>query len=50
LHVTLNPEQQRIIDGQLRSAVREMLIFVEKNRIPLHGVSVKQLIREGHRL
>lgn len=31
-------------------AVREMLDFVEKNRTPLQGVSVKQLIHEGHRL
>jgi Arc/MetJ-type ribon-helix-helix transcriptional regulator len=31
-------------------AVREMMNFVEKNRIPLPDVSVKQLIREGHRL
>jgi putative addiction module CopG family antidote len=35
--------------GQLE-AVREMLAFVEKNRIRLEGVSVKDLIREGHRL
>jgi hypothetical protein len=31
-------------------AVREMLDFVEKNRTPLQDISVKQLIREGHRL
>ncbi len=31
-------------------AVREMLDFVQKNRTPLQGISVKQLIREGHRL
>jgi Arc/MetJ-type ribon-helix-helix transcriptional regulator len=31
-------------------AVREMLDFVEKNRTPLEDISVKQLIREGHRL
>jgi hypothetical protein len=30
--------------------VREMLAFVEKNRVRLDGVSVKELIREGHRL
>jgi Arc/MetJ-type ribon-helix-helix transcriptional regulator len=30
-------------------AVREMMNFVEKNRIPLRDISVKQLIREGHR-
>jgi len=27
-----------------------MLNFVEQNRTSLQGVSVKQLIREGHRL
>ena len=37
-------------DEQRLSAVREMLDFVEKNRTPLHGISVKQLIHEGHRL
>lgn len=31
-------------------AVREMLDFVEKNRTRLQGISVKQLIHEGHRL
>lgn len=31
-------------------AVREMLDFAGKNRTPLEGISVKQLIREGHRL
>jgi len=81
--ITLTPEQQRIVDEQLRSgryrtpadvvgealrslresdlqaggaagsyreAVREMLRFAEANRVPLHDVSVKQLIHEGHRL
>jgi len=33
-----------------REAVREMLAFVEKNHIRLDGVSVKELIHEGHRL
>jgi Arc/MetJ-type ribon-helix-helix transcriptional regulator len=37
-------------NGQRANAVREMLIFVEKNRTPLQGVSVRQLIHEGHRL
>ena len=37
-------------NGQRANAVREMLTFVEKNRTPLQGVSVKQLIHEGHRL
>lgn len=31
-------------------AVREMLAFVEKNRVRLSGISVKDLIHEGHRL
>jgi len=31
-------------------AVREMLNFVDKNRTPLQGVSVKELIHEGHHL
>ena len=37
-------------DGHQDDAVREMLNFVEKNRTPLPGISVKKLIREGHRL
>ncbi len=37
-------------NGAQREAVREMLAFVETNRVRLEGVSVKQLIHEGHRL
>jgi len=37
-------------NGGSESAVREMLNFVAENRTPLQGISVKQLIREGHRL
>jgi putative addiction module CopG family antidote len=37
-------------NGTQREAVREMLAFVEKNRVRLEGVSVKDLIHEGHRL
>jgi putative addiction module CopG family antidote len=37
-------------NGSQHEAVREMLEFVEKNRVRLEGVSVKQLIHEGHRL
>jgi putative addiction module CopG family antidote len=37
-------------NGAQREAVREMLAFVEKNRVRLDGVSVKELIHEGHRL
>lgn len=37
-------------NGNQESAVQEMLKFVAENRTPLQGISVKQLIREGHRL
>ncbi len=37
-------------NGAQRDAVREMLAFVEKNRVRLEGISVKELIHEGHRL
>jgi Arc/MetJ-type ribon-helix-helix transcriptional regulator len=37
-------------NGQQREAVREMLAFVEKNCGRLEGISVKELIHEGHRL
>jgi putative addiction module CopG family antidote len=33
-----------------REAVREMLTFVERNRVRLEGVTVKELIHEGHLL
>jgi len=39
-----------VANGAQREAVREMLAFVEKNRVRLEGVSVKDLIHEGHRL
>ena len=37
-------------NGSQQEAVREMIDFVEKNRVRFEGVSVKQLIHEGHRL
>jgi Arc/MetJ-type ribon-helix-helix transcriptional regulator len=37
-------------NGSQGEAVREMLEFVAKNRVRLEGISVKQLIHEGHRL
>jgi Arc/MetJ-type ribon-helix-helix transcriptional regulator len=37
-------------NGAQQEAVREMLDFVEKNRTRLDGISVKDLIHEGHRL
>lgn len=37
-------------NGAQREAVREMLAFVERNRVRLEGVTVKELIHEGHRL
>jgi len=37
-------------NGNYESAVRDMLAFAAENRTRLHDVSVKQLIREGHRL
>ena len=37
-------------NGAQREAVREMLEFVEKNRVRLEGITVKELIHEGHRL
>ncbi len=47
-------EKQRLgvatSDAKRRDAVREMLLFVEKNHTRLQGVSVKDLIHEGHRL
>ena len=44
------PTRETAADGAQRDAVREMLAFVEKNRVRLEGVTVKELIHEGHRL
>lgn len=32
-----------------REAVREMIVFAEKNHVRLEGVSVKELVHEGRR-
>jgi Arc/MetJ-type ribon-helix-helix transcriptional regulator len=37
-------------NGTQRDAVRKMIEFVENNRVRLEGISVKELIHEGHRL
>jgi putative addiction module CopG family antidote len=37
-------------NGSQQDAVREMLNFVERNHARLEGISVKELIHEGHRL
>ena len=53
LQVLREKEQSSAVgthNGAQREAVREMLAFVEKNRVRLKGVSVKELIHEGHRL
>jgi putative addiction module CopG family antidote len=44
------PSTTNIPNGAQREAVREMLDFVEKNCVRLKGISVKDLIHEGHRL
>jgi putative addiction module CopG family antidote len=37
-------------DGAQGEAVREMLSYVQKNCARLEGVSIKDLIHQGHRL
>lgn len=44
------PASAGVANGNQREAVREMLAFAEKNRTRLDGISVKELIHEGHRL
>lgn len=44
------PSREASPNGAQREAVREMLAFVEKNHVRLEGLSVKDLIHEGHRL
>lgn len=53
LQVLSEKDRSRSTDtenGAQREAVREMLTFVERNRVRLESVTVKQLIHEGHRL
>ena len=51
LHVLCEKERSAgAPNGAQREAVLEMLSFVEKNRVRLEGISVKELIHEGHRL
>jgi putative addiction module CopG family antidote len=44
------PSTTSIPNGAQREAVNEMLAFVEENCVRLEGVSVKDLIHEGHSL
>jgi hypothetical protein len=44
------PSPTNIPNGAQREAVSEMLSFVQKNCVRLKGISVKDLIHEGHRL
>ena len=44
------PSPTSIPNGAQREAVSEMLSFVQKNCVRLKGISVKDLIHEGHRL
>ena len=50
LRATAAPSSKTGNNGSRQKAVREMMEFVEKNRTPLQGISVKELIHEGHRL
>lgn len=50
LLATVPSSSESVDDGSHREAVREMMNFVEKNRTSLQGISVKELIHEGHRL
>jgi Arc/MetJ-type ribon-helix-helix transcriptional regulator len=50
LRVTGTPSAKSGNNGSHREAVREMMEFVEKNCTSLKGISVKELIHEGHRL
>ena len=40
------PSPVTVPNGEQRQAVREMLSFVEKNRVRLEGISVKELIHK----
>jgi putative addiction module CopG family antidote len=51
LQTLRNKEKSAAIsNGAQREAVKEMLEFAKANGVRIEGVSVKQLIHEGHRL
>jgi len=50
LHEKERASAGQATNGAQGDAVREMLAFVERNRVRLQGISVKELIHEGHRL
>ena len=50
LRATAAPSSKTGNNGSHQKAVREMMEFVEKNRTSLQGISVKELIHEGHRM
>jgi Arc/MetJ-type ribon-helix-helix transcriptional regulator len=49
LLATAPSSSTNVDNGSRREAVREMISFAERNRTSLQGVSVKELIHEGHR-
>jgi len=50
LRAMVAPSNKTGKNGSHRKAVHEMMEFVEKNHTSLEGISVKELIHEGHRL
>ena len=50
LRETERPSRETTARVAQREAVREMLEFVDKNHVRLEGVTVKELVHEGHRL
>jgi Arc/MetJ-type ribon-helix-helix transcriptional regulator len=51
LQILRAKEQPSAADsGTRREAVRAMFAFIEKNRVRLEDISVRELIHEGHRL
>ena len=50
LLATVPSSSANVDNGSRSEAVREMMDFVQKNRTSLQGISVKDLIHEGHRL
>lgn len=47
---TKSSSTQRAANDAQRKAVSEMMAFVKNNHVRLEGISVKELIRDGHRL
>ena len=50
IHARREKEQPQRSDAQRRQAVERALDFAKHRAVPLNGVSIKELLHEGHRM